>query len=53
MKLKISRVDVLLIVALGLIGGGTYQLLGAGAASLSVGILLLLLTLLMVRGGAE
>jgi hypothetical protein len=56
MRLKapnISKLDTILLLSLGLIGGGVHQLLGTGPAMLAVGVLLLLLGLLMARGGAE
>jgi len=46
----ISKLDIIMLTALGLIGGGVYALLGAGAAMLSIGTLLLLLGLLIDRG---
>ena len=52
-RIPLKKVDLILLVSLGLIGGGVYQILGSGPAMLAVGILLLLLGLLMARGGAE
>ena len=49
-RIPLSKVDLILLVSLGLIGGGVYQILGAGPAMLADGILLLLLGLLMARG---
>lgn len=52
-RYPLSKLDTILLLSLGLIGGGVHQLLGAGPAMLAVGVLLLLLGLLMARGGAE
>lgn len=49
----LSKLDVILLIALGLIGGGVYQELGSGCAMLSVGVLMLLLGLLMARGKTQ
>lgn len=52
-RIPLSKVDLILLVALGLIGGGVYRILGSGPAMLADGILLLLLGLLMARGESE
>jgi len=49
-RIPLSKVDLILLVSLGLIGGGVYQILGSGPAMLADGVLLLLLGLLMARG---
>ena len=52
-RIPLSRLDTILLTALGLIGSGVYQLLGSGEAMLAVGILLLLLGMIMARGATE
>lgn len=53
MKKILSKLDIIMLSALGLIAGGVHQLLGSGYAMLSIGALLLVLGLLVARGGAE
>lgn len=50
---SISKLDFLLVLSVGLIGHGVHELYGSGWSSLVVGFLLLLLAMLMARGGAE
>ena len=49
----ISKLDVIVLLALALITGGVYELFGAGVAMLTVGILLLAISFLLDRGGRQ
>lgn len=52
-RIPLSKVDFILLLALGQIGAGVYLQLGAGPALLSTGVLFLLLGLLMARGASK
>lgn len=49
----LSKLDIILMAALAMIGAGVYLLQGAGLALSTTGSLLLILGLLMAKGGND